>query len=64
MFWYLIAYVIKKYIVNTFTETYGGDSGFNELSDESKSASISPDATNLMTTPSRIDSTSDDTGCP
>ncbi|XP_012163369.1 NAD-dependent protein deacetylase sirtuin-1 isoform X1 [Bombus terrestris] len=45
-------------------ETYGGDSGFNELSDESKSASISPDATNLMTTPSRIDSTSDDTGCP
>ncbi|KOX72208.1 NAD-dependent protein deacetylase sirtuin-1 [Melipona quadrifasciata] len=45
-------------------ETYGGDSGFNELSDESKSASISPDATNLMATPSRIDSTSDDTGCP
>ncbi|XP_006611770.1 NAD-dependent protein deacetylase sirtuin-1 isoform X2 [Apis dorsata] len=44
-------------------ETYGGDSGFNELSDESKSTSISPDATNLMTTPSRIDSTSDDTGC-
>ncbi|XP_017798056.1 PREDICTED: NAD-dependent protein deacetylase sirtuin-1-like, partial [Habropoda laboriosa] len=44
-------------------ETYGGDSGFNELSDESKSASVSPDVTNLMTMPSRIDSTSDDTGC-
>ncbi|XP_076175109.1 sirtuin 1 [Ptiloglossa arizonensis] len=45
-------------------ETYGGDSGFNELSDESKSISVSPNATNLTTTPSRIDSTSDDTGCP
>nr|XP_012135008.1 PREDICTED: NAD-dependent protein deacetylase sirtuin-1 [Megachile rotundata] len=43
-------------------ETYGGDSGFNELSDESKSISISPDVTNLIT-PSQIDSTSDDTGC-
>ncbi|XP_076672725.1 sirtuin 1 [Andrena cerasifolii] len=45
-------------------ETYGGDSGFNELSDESKPASVSPDATNLTTSLSRIDSTSDDTGCP
>ncbi|XP_078036474.1 sirtuin 1 isoform X1 [Augochlora pura] len=48
-----------------FEETYrGGGSRFTELSDESKSTSISPDATNLMTALSRIDSTSDDTGCP
>ncbi|KAK2584401.1 hypothetical protein KPH14_006783 [Odynerus spinipes] len=46
-----------------FEETSGTDSAYAELSDESKSASTSSDATNL-TSSSRIDSTSDDTGCP
>lgn len=46
-----------------YIETSGTDSAYAELSDESKSASTSSDATNL-TSSSRIDSTSDDTGCP
>ncbi|XP_077276480.1 sirtuin 1 isoform X2 [Temnothorax americanus] len=45
-------------------EALGTDSGFNELSDESKSASISPATTNLISPSSRVDSTSNDTGCP
>ncbi|XP_020281472.1 NAD-dependent protein deacetylase sirtuin-1 isoform X2 [Pseudomyrmex gracilis] len=45
-------------------ETLGTDSGFNDLSDESKSASISPAATNLISPSSRVDSTSNDTECP
>ncbi|XP_015589565.1 NAD-dependent protein deacetylase sirtuin-1 [Cephus cinctus] len=44
-------------------ETLGGDSGFNELSDGSKSVPNTPDVTNLTSTPTRTDSTSDDTGC-
>ncbi|XP_067209786.1 NAD-dependent protein deacetylase sirtuin-1 isoform X2 [Linepithema humile] len=45
-------------------EALGTDSGFNELSDESKSASISPSTTNLTSPPCRVDSTSNDIGCP
>jgi len=42
----------------------GTDSGFNELSDESKSVSISPATTDLISPILRVDSTSNDTGCP
>ncbi|XP_034938806.1 NAD-dependent protein deacetylase sirtuin-1 [Chelonus insularis] len=45
-------------------EPLGGDSGFTELSDGSKSMSTTPDLMHLSSTPSRTDSTSDDTGCP
>ncbi|KAG8036403.1 hypothetical protein G9C98_003725 [Cotesia typhae] len=43
-------------------EPLSGDSGFTELSEGSKSMSTTPDLMHL--TPSRTDSTSDDTGCP
>lgn len=46
-----------------YTEILGADSGFNELSDESKSISISPAITNLKSPSSRIDSASNGTGC-
>ncbi|XP_057336807.1 NAD-dependent protein deacetylase sirtuin-1 [Microplitis mediator] len=45
-------------------EPLSGDSGFTELSDGSKSMSTTPDLMHLSSTPSRTDSTSDDTGCP
>ncbi|XP_011301759.1 NAD-dependent histone deacetylase Sir2 [Fopius arisanus] len=45
-------------------EPLGGDSGFTDMSDGAKSMSNTPESTNLSSTPSRTDSTSDDTGCP
>ncbi|XP_015119404.1 NAD-dependent histone deacetylase sirtuin-1 [Diachasma alloeum] len=45
-------------------EPLGGDSGFTDMSDGAKSLSNTPDSTHLSSTPSRTDSTSDDTGCP
>ncbi|KAK0163946.1 hypothetical protein PV328_002627 [Microctonus aethiopoides] len=45
-------------------EPLGGDSGFTELNDGSKLMPITPDSMHLPSTPSRTDSTSDDTGCP
>ncbi|XP_012276625.1 NAD-dependent protein deacetylase sirtuin-1 isoform X2 [Orussus abietinus] len=45
-------------------ETLGGDSGFTELSDGSKSMSTTSYVRNSSSTPTRADSTSDDTGCP
>ncbi|XP_066594614.1 NAD-dependent protein deacetylase sirtuin-1 isoform X2 [Prorops nasuta] len=47
-----------------FEETLGTDSGFTELSDESKSASTSPDSTNLITPLVGVDSTTDNNGGP
>lgn len=52
------------FFVVSCLETLGGDSGFTELSDGSKSVSTTPDLNHLNSTPSRTDSTSDDTGCP
>lgn len=59
-----LSYHVHFLLFMLHVETLGTDSGFTELSDESKSASISPATTNLTSMPSRIDSTSDDIGCP